>query len=102
MISLRSITKAISLSTIFFLSFSLGNIVKAQNGKALFSQNCASCHAVDKKLTGPALLGVEDRWSNKKNLYSWITNNQAFLKTGDPYANNLYNEFGKVQMNLFP
>ena len=102
MISHRSITKAIILSTIIFLSFSFENRVQAQDGKALFSQNCASCHAIDKKLTGPALLGVEDRWSNKKNLYAWIKNNQAFLKTGDPYANNLYNEFGKVQMNLFP
>lgn len=102
MISLRSVTKAISLSAIFFLSFSLGNMVKAQDGKALFSQNCASCHAVDKKLTGPALAGVQDRWPDQKKLYSWIHNNQAFLKTGDAYANNLYNEYGKVQMNLFP
>jgi len=95
-------TKAIILSTIIFLSFAFENKVQAQDGKALFSQNCASCHAIDKKLTGPALLGVDERWPNKKNLYAWIKNNQSFLKTGDPYANNLYNEFGKVQMNLFP
>ena len=102
MTSHRSMTKAIILSTIIFLSFAFENKVQAQDGKALFSQNCASCHAIDKKLTGPALLGVDERWPNKKNLYAWIKNNQSFLKTGDPYANNLYNEFGKVQMNLFP
>ena len=84
------------------LSISLTTIAHAQDGKALFSQNCASCHAIDKKLTGPALKGVEDRWPNKKNLYSWIKNNQAFLKTGDKYANDLYNENGKIAMNLFP
>ena len=98
----RSITRAILLSAGFLLSFSLVNIVKAQDGKALFSQNCASCHAIDKKLTGPALLGVQDRWPDQKKLYAWIHNNQSFLKTGDVYANNLYNEYGKVQMNLFP
>ena len=102
MISHRSITKTILLSTIIFLSFSFGNIVHAQDGKALFSQNCAACHAIDKKLTGPALQGVQDRWPDQKKLYSWIKNNQAFLKTGDPYANNLYNEFNKTAMNLFP
>jgi len=102
MISHRSITKTILLSTIVFLSLFFGNVVNAQDGKALFSQNCAACHAIDKKLTGPALLGVQDRWPDQKKLYSWIKNNQAFLKTGDPYANNLYNEFNKTAMNLFP
>jgi cytochrome c551/c552 len=76
--------------------------VQAQDGKALFSQNCAACHAIDKKLTGPALQGVQDRWPDQKKLYSWIKNNQAFLKTGDAYANNLYNEYNKTAMNLFP
>ena len=102
MISHRSITKTILLSTIVFLSLFFGNVVNAQDGKALFSQNCAACHAIDKKLTGPALLGVQDRWPDQKKLYSWIKNNQAFLKTGDPYANNLYNEYNKTAMNLFP
>ncbi|MFP5042204.1 c-type cytochrome [Parasediminibacterium sp. JCM 36343] len=78
------------------------NTAKAQDGKALFSQNCASCHAVNKKLTGPALAGVEDRWPDKTKLHAWIHNSAAFLKTGDPYANNLYNEFNKTAMNLFP
>ncbi len=71
------------------------------NGQALFSANCASCHAVHKDLTGPALAGVEERWGDKKKLYAWIKNNQAFLKTGDKYANDLYNKYNKTQMNLF-
>jgi hypothetical protein len=57
---------------------------------------------VNKKLTGPALAGVEDRWPDKKNLYAWIKNSAAFLKTGDAYANKLYNEYNKVAMNNFP
>ncbi len=74
----------------------------AQDGKAIFSQNCASCHAVNKKLTGPALAGVEERWPDKTKLYSWVRNSAAFLKTGDAYANNLYNEYNKTAMNAFP
>lgn len=30
-------------------------------GKALFNTNCASCHKLDKKMTGPALRYVEKK-----------------------------------------
>ena len=100
MTTLRSLAKIVSIFLFITLSSSIGNQLNAQDGKSLFSQNCASCHAVNKKLTGPALAGVEDRWSDKKNLYAWIKNSAAFLKTGDPYANKLYNEYNKTAMNL--
>lgn len=99
---LRSLTKILSIFLFITLSSSIGHQINAQDGKALFSQNCASCHAVNKKLTGPALAGVEDRWSEKKNLYAWIKNSAAYLKTGDPYATKLYNEYNKIAMNSFP
>jgi len=102
MASLRSLTKTFLISSIFVLALSFTNNASAQDGKALFTANCASCHAVNKKLTGPALAGVEDRWPDKAKLHAWIKNNQAFLKTGDAYANNLYNEYNKTAMNLFP
>ncbi|MBA4139269.1 MAG: c-type cytochrome [Segetibacter sp.] len=93
-------TSILSLVTILILSF--GNSLYSQGGQALFSQNCASCHAVHKDLTGPALAGVEERWGDKNRLYSWIRNNQAFLKTGDKYANELYVKWNRTPMNLFP
>ena len=102
MTMLRSLAKIVSILLFITLSSSIGNQLNAQDGKALFSQNCASCHAVNKNLTGPALAGVEDRWSEKKNLYAWIKNSAAYLKTGDPYATKLYNEYNKTAMNLFP
>ena len=102
MIILRSLVKIITILLFITLSSSNGNHLNAQDGKALFSQNCASCHAVNKKLTGPALAGVEDRWPEKKNLYAWIKNSAAFLKTGDPYATKLYEEYNKTAMNNFP
>jgi mono/diheme cytochrome c family protein len=99
---LRNLAKIVSIFLLITFSTAIGNQLNAQDGKALFSANCASCHAVNKKLTGPALAGVEDRWPEKKNLYAWIKNSAAFLKTGDAYANNLYNEYNKVAMNQFP
>lgn len=102
MISFRRITKTCLLSALLFLGFSTVNTVSAQDGKALFTTNCASCHSVHKESTGPALAGVEDRWPNKANLYSWIRNSAAFLKTGDKYANDLYNKYNKIAMNQFP
>ena len=70
----------------FFLlfSFSLGSNVNAQDGKALFNQKCASCHAIDKNLVGPALKGVEERWDDKSMLYDWVRNSAAELKRDTP------------------
>lgn len=103
MIQHRRIVKTL-VSLVVVISFSFGNKVFSQaNGQALFSQNCASCHAINKDLTGPALAGVEQRWGgDRKKLHAWIHNNQAFLKTGDKYANELYLKYNKTQMNLFP
>lgn len=102
MIHYRRAAKTL-VSLVFVIFSSFGNKLIAQaNGQALFSANCASCHAPHKDLTGPALAGVEQRWGDKKKLYSWIRNNQAFLKTGDQYANELYLKWNKTQMNLFP
>ena len=85
-----------------FISLFIGNKSFAQDGKALFQTNCASCHAVGKKLTGPALAGVEGRgpWSDRKKLYAWIKNPAAFAKT-DAYAANLIKEYNGVLMTGF-
>src|SRR3954468_15576397 len=75
--------------------------LKAQDGKALFNSNCASCHKVDKDLTGPALMGVEDRWPNKQLLHLWIKNWPAAVATGDPYPVKI-KDWSAAAMNQFP
>lgn len=70
-------------------------------GQALFKANCASCHNVHKKVTGPALAGVEGRWADKKLLHAWIRNSQKVIASGDKYANDLFNEYNKVVMTPF-
>ena len=59
MIYHRRVAKTSILSIVLFLSFITVSKVNAQDGKALFSANCATCHKIDQQLTGPALLGVE-------------------------------------------
>jgi hypothetical protein len=38
---------------------------------------------------------------DRKKLTAWIKNSAAFLKTGDKYANDLYNSYNKAAMNNF-
>lgn len=102
MTHIRSMITRLTFVTALGFTVLFSNNSFSQDGKALFSQNCASCHAVNKQLTGPALAGVEERWAKKEDLHAWIKNSAAFLKTGDPYANELYQKFNKTAMNAFP
>ena len=71
----------------------------AQDGAKLFKGNCASCHKpTDQKLVGPGLKGVKSRWPDNAKLISWVKNSTEFLKTGDAYANKLYEDYGKSVM----
>lgn len=65
-------------------------------GEKLFTQNCASCHKPDQKMTGPALKGAKDRWAKSGgDIYAWVKNSQTYLKSsGDAYAKALFSEFG--------
>ena len=74
----------------------------AQDGKALFQSNCASCHNPIKQVTGPALKGVSSRVPDQKLLHAWIRNNAAVLASGNKYFSDLYAQFNKTPMNMFP
>jgi len=87
-------------------TFSLTAAPNVEEGKNLFIANCAACHNKNMKdvLTGPALGGMEERWSAlpKKDLYAWIRNSQALIATGHPYANELWGKYKPTLMNNFP
>lgn len=79
----------------------------AVKGKALFNQNCAACHSMDRKMTGPALANVETRLSedeglDKEWIYTWIKNSSGMIKSGDSYAVKIYNEYNQAAMTAFP
>lgn len=76
----------------------------AQDGENLFKANCASCHKLDKKLVGPALAGIQDRWEDEANLIAWIKNSQQYLadNPGDGYASGLFEEYNGSIMPAMP
>ncbi len=103
MIGHRSSMRIIIFSLFLFSLLTSGSKLFAQNGQALFQQNCAACHAVSKNLTGPALAGLETRgpWSDRKELYKWIHNPSKYMQT-DPYTQGLKQQYGGVVMTGFP
>ncbi|HRE51805.1 MAG TPA: c-type cytochrome, partial [Flavitalea sp.] len=102
MIDQRPGVKAL-ISLFFILLFSSASTLLAQDGGAIFQQNCAACHSINKDLTGPKLAGFEDRgpWSDRKKLYEWIHNPAKFMQT-DPYTQQLKTQFGNAMMTGFP
>ena len=94
--------------TLSLFSFSLmaQDQAAVEAGKALFKNNCASCHNKDmkSKLTGPALGGVEERWSSfpQEDLYTWIRNSQGMIAAGHPRAKELWTEWQPTVMTSFP
>ena len=69
-------------------------------GKALFTTNCAGCHAMDKSVVGPALENVVELqgrdWTTK-----WISNSQELIASGDGHAVEVYEEYNKMVMPAF-
>jgi cytochrome c551/c552 len=94
----RKLIHYILLSTLLLL----GNRLYAQDGRALFQSNCASCHNPLKVVIGPALQGVTQRVPDTKLLHDWIHNNAKVLASGNAYFNTLFNQYTKSAMNTFP
>jgi mono/diheme cytochrome c family protein len=96
-----------SFSRIFFslaltLTISLTAFSQdAAKGKEIFNANCAACHKLDAKATGPALRNVAAKY-DKEWLYKWIKNSGELIKSGDAQAVKVFEENNKVAMTAFP
>ncbi len=79
-----------------------GTDERIKEGSELFSANCASCHALNGKVVGPALAGLIDKYDEDYEwLNAWIKNNQKLVKAGDERALAIYNEYNGAAMNIF-
>ncbi len=79
-----------------------GNDAAIAKGKAIFTDNCLTCHAIHKKKVGPALKDIIKRrdlvWIKK-----FVRNSAKVIKVDkDPYAVKLYAEYGGTDMTTFP
>jgi mono/diheme cytochrome c family protein len=70
-------------------------------GKELFNANCAACHKLDAKATGPALRGVAGKYEMSW-IYKWVHNSSDLIKSGDAQAVKIYEEYNKSVMTAFP
>jgi cytochrome c551/c552 len=83
----------------FFTAFVIGANAAppSEEGKTIFNARCASCHNINKQLTGPALAGLHERRS-----IDWIINfvhsSQSMVKSGDKDAVALFEKFNKIPM----
>ncbi|AHM63437.1 quinol:cytochrome c oxidoreductase pentaheme cytochrome subunit [Flammeovirgaceae bacterium 311] len=69
-------------------------------GKQLFNNNCRQCHAIEAIVVGPALGNVTNRRSTEW-IHAFVRNSSQMIKSGDPVAKELYEQFNKTQMPGF-
>ncbi|MBX2972373.1 MAG: c-type cytochrome [Flavobacteriales bacterium] len=85
-----------SLTAFLFLFASAAHA--QPDGEKLFKGNCGACHKPDKDMTGPMLKGARERWEGKGDIHAWVKNSSTYLKTGNPYANELFEKWKKSPM----
>ncbi|HEV8272523.1 MAG TPA: c-type cytochrome [Chitinophagaceae bacterium] len=91
-------TRLFLLVTFFVFSFSK---INAQDGKAVFTAKCASCHIMGKDFTGPNLHGVLDRWGgDTKEIKTWILNWKDAVAAGYAEAEKVQS-FSATEMQIF-
>lgn len=103
-LSLSLLTLLLAFSTISFsqevAEAAPAGGADAAAGKTLFNANCAACHKRYKKSVGPALNGVTSKheidW-----LYKWINNSGDMVKSGDPAAVAIFEEYNGSPMTAF-
>ncbi|AXG69484.1 cytochrome c6 [Kordia sp. SMS9] len=103
----RILGTALALMLVFSTVAFAQDEAAIQAGEKLFKANCAACHKMDAMSTGPALRGVEARLDEDEGLgrewlYKWIKNSSGLIKSGDPYAVKVYEQYNKRQMTAFP
>ncbi len=72
---------------------SVSTLFAQESGKEIFQQRCAVCHTVGGgRLVGPDLAGVNNRHPERW-LLNFIKSSQTLIKSGDPAAKALFEEF---------
>jgi cytochrome c553 len=99
------IFKKVWMSAFVFasLSFLIVTVTQAQDvvaGRTLFKAKCASCHALDHDVTGPALTPKVNEL-DETFLLAWIKNNVALRASGNAQAIEAA-KFSASEMTAFP
>ncbi len=104
--SVKKLSIICLLSTVFALFANPLSAQDAAKGKELFKNNCASCHKVDKKSTGPQLKGAKQIWIDAGEgelIYEWVKDNGALRASGkSKRAAAVFAEYNESAMSTFP
>lgn len=91
--------KRIAFIFIFFISSV--SVLRAQGdiaeGGTIFKSRCASCHAIDKRVVGPALKDVYNR-HDEKWIINFVHSSQTVIKSGNEVAVKLFEEYNQTVM----
>jgi len=70
-------------------------------GKQFFNSNCAACHKLDKKMTGPALRRIVDdnKFPYKNYLFDFITREDSLNKINDKYSKLINEEYNDMNFS---
>ena len=100
-IRFQNLTTSLAIIVILFSFCKTSQSQNLEEGEKLYQANCVACHQIDNKLIGPALRGVNDKYSEEW-LISWIKNSAEMIASGDPDAIAIYEEYNKSPMTAFP
>ncbi|MBW1296333.1 c-type cytochrome [Aquimarina litoralis] len=64
-------------------------------GRDLFNANCAACHKLYKRMTGPSLKGLvqNERYPSKEYFFVYVRNEQKLVERKDEYALAINKEY---------
>jgi len=101
---MKGFFSVLCISMITMGTLSATDSLMVAEGEVLFKQICAACHALEQRLVGPALKGVDQR-HDEEWLLKFIPSTQTMIQGGDSTAIALFNTYNKVVMpdqNLTP
>ncbi len=84
----------LALAIIYFSEFSYAQY----QGESIFKKTCIACHTIGSgRLVGPDLKDITDRRSEEW-IISFVKSSQTMIKSGDPDAVAIFNEYNKLVM----
>ncbi len=97
---LGSLARVVSTSLMLLFAVTTLHAQDVKEGEKIFKSKCTSCHAIDRKVVGPALKGISET-KDEAWLIKWIKNSQALIASGDAEAVKIFEENNKLVMTSF-
>lgn len=97
---LGSLARVVSTSLMLLFAVTTLHAQDVKEGEKIFKSKCTSCHAIDRKVVGPALKGIPET-KDEAWLIKWVKNSQALIASGDADAVKIFEENNKLVMTSF-